>query len=99
MRRRCGGFPILQSSFTLAKEGGSLTGGGVGVVTDRGEGWVAMMVASDVWGIWKPLRTSGVLKPEGPAASPSPSLGLSFPPVPHGGAAAPGWWLPTAELP
>ena len=30
MRRQWGGFPILQSSFTLAKEGG---------VTDKGEGW------------------------------------------------------------
>lgn len=68
------------------------------MVTHRWEGWVVMMVTSDVWGIWKPLRTSGVLKPEGPAVSPSPSLGLSFPPIPHGGAAASGWWLPTAEL-
>lgn len=40
-----------------------------------------MMVTSHVWGIWKPLRAWGVLKPEGPAASPSPSLGLNFPPT------------------
>ena len=71
----------------------------MGGVTDSGEGWVAMMVISDVWGIWKPLRASGVLKPEGPAASPSPSLDLNFPPpIPRGGAAAPGWWPPMAEL-